>query len=211
MNPASPRFGAVMSVVSVVLLAATGGSANDQAPIAQPVIGARAKTVLTVAGRRFKDSNGNGVLDPYEDWRLAVDHRVNDLVAHMTLAEKAGVMLIETLNADCGGSVPQAGVDFISKQQMSHFIFRNLVTATPVCSSTAGRSGQPVTPMQAAQFTNAVQQLREATRLGIPAVFKSNARNHIDPDARAGINESAGAFSAFPKEPGIAAAALGHG
>ena len=65
--------------------------------------------------------------------------------------------------------------------------------------------------MQAAQFTNSVQQLREETRLGIPALFKSNARNHIDPDARAGINESAGAFSAFPKEPGIAAAALGMG
>src|SRR5699024_8911378 len=43
----------------------------------------------------------------------------------------------------------------------------------------------------------------------IPSLFKSNARNHIDPDARAGINESAGAFSAFPKEAGIAAAALG--
>ena len=73
MTPASPRFGAVMSVASVVVLAATGGSGNDQAPIAQPIIGARAKTVLTVAGRQFKDSNGNGVLDPYEDWRLAVD------------------------------------------------------------------------------------------------------------------------------------------
>ena len=50
-----------------------------------------------------------------------------------------------------------------------------------------------------------------ATRLGIPALFKSNARNHIDPDARAGINESSGTFSAFPKETGIAAAALGMG
>ena len=159
-----------MWVVSVGLLAATGGSGNDEAPIAQPVIGARVKTVLTIAGRRFKDSNGNGALDPYEDWRLAVDDRVSDLVAHMTLAEKVGVMLIETLNADCGGTVSQVGVDFISKQQMSHFIFRNLVTATPVCGRTAGRNGQPVTPMQAAQFTNSVQQLREGTRLGIPAL-----------------------------------------
>lgn len=202
---------AVMWVASVVLLAAAGGSGNDEAPVAQPVIGARVKTVLTVSDRRFKDSNGNGTLDPYEDWRLAVDDRVSDLVAHMTLAEKVGAMLIETLNADCGGTVPQVGVDFISKQQMSHFIFRNPVTATAVCGTTAGRNGQPVTPMQAAQFTNAVQQLREATRLGIPALFKSNARNHIDPDARAGINEAAGAFSAFPKEPGIAAAAVGMG
>lgn len=41
-------------------------------------------------------------------------------------------------------------------------------------------------------------------------MFKSNARNHIDPDARAGINEAAGAFTAFPKEAGLAAAALGQ-
>ena len=57
---------------------------------------------------------------------------------------------------------------------------------------------------------NSVQELGEATRLGIPMLYKSNARNHIDPNARAGINESAGAFTAFPKEAGIAAAALGE-
>jgi beta-glucosidase len=55
-----------------------------------------------------------------------------------------------------------------------------------------------------------VQQLAEATPLGIPVLFKSNARNHIEPDARAGINEAAGAFSAFPKGAGITAAALGE-
>ena len=200
-----------MCVVGFLPLGASGGSGNEMAPDEQPVIGARVKAVLTVAGKLFKDSNGNGVLDPYEDWRTAVDDRVNDLVARMTLPEKAGVMLIDTLNADCGGAVSSTAVDFINKQQMSHFIFRNPVNAAPDCSSTAGRGGRPVTPMQAAQFTNAVQQLREATRLGIPALFKSNARNHIDPDARAGINEAAGAFSAFPKETGIAAAALGMG
>ncbi|MGH8826297.1 MAG: glycoside hydrolase family 3 protein, partial [Jiangellaceae bacterium] len=57
---------------------------------------------------------------------------------------------------------------------------------------------------------NSMQELSEATRLGIPILYKSNARNHIDPNARAGINESAGAFTAFPKEAGIAAAALGE-
>ena len=33
-------------------------------------IGARVKPVLEVEGLRFKDLNGNGSLDPYEDWRL---------------------------------------------------------------------------------------------------------------------------------------------
>ena len=36
-------------------------------------------------------------------------------------------------------------------------------------------------------------------------MFKSNARNHMDYDARAGINVESGAFSAWPKESGLAA------
>jgi beta-glucosidase len=88
---------------------------------------------------------------------------------------------------------------------MSRFIFRSVVTDRPAANSTE------VTPEQAATFTNAIQEMREKSRLGIPAVFKSNARNHIDPDARAFINEAAGVFSSFPKEAGIAAAALGEG
>ncbi|HEV8209901.1 MAG TPA: glycoside hydrolase family 3 N-terminal domain-containing protein, partial [Vicinamibacterales bacterium] len=194
-----------------LLIAASARPGAQESPSGQPVIGARTKKVLSVDGWRFKDLNADGVLETYEDWRLPAEDRVRDLVGRMTLEEKAGLMLIETLNADCAGAVPATAADFINTQQMSHFIFRNSVTDAPVCANTSGRNGQPVTPRQAAEFTNAVQQLREATRLGIPALFKSNARNHIDPDARAGINESTGAFSAFPKEPGIAAAALGTG
>lgn len=183
-----------------------------QSALTQPILGARVKHLIQLAGgSSFRDLNDNGMLDPYEDWRLGADARAHDLVSRMSLEEKAGLMLIETLNADCGGRVPASGVDLVSKQLMSHFIFRNSVTSAPACGSSPGRNGQPVTPWEAAEFTNAVQQLREASRLGIPALFKSNARNHLDPDARAGINESAGAFSAFPKETGIAAAALGTG
>jgi beta-glucosidase len=65
--------------------------------------------------------------------------------------------------------------------------------------------GAQVTPYEAAQFTNLVQEVAEGTRLGIPVVFKSNARNHIERDARPGINVAAGAFSEWPKEPGLAA------
>jgi beta-glucosidase len=50
-----------------------------------------------------------------------------------------------------------------------------------------------------------VQELAEGTRLGIAVVFKSNARNHIERDARPGINVATGAFSEWPKEPGLAA------
>ena len=71
--------------------------------------------------------------------------------------------------------------------------------------------GVAVSPRQMAEFTNAVQALAERQRLGIPVVFKDNARNHYETDPRFGISAGAGAFTEFPKEAGIAAAALGLG
>ena len=39
--------------------------------------------------RTFRDLNKNGMLDPYEDPRRPVEERVEDLLAQMTLPEKA--------------------------------------------------------------------------------------------------------------------------
>nr|WP_315425647.1 glycoside hydrolase family 3 N-terminal domain-containing protein [uncultured Albidiferax sp.] len=189
-----------LAVGLAVTLAGCGGSDGE---IAQPVIGARSKAVLSVDGKQFKDANGNGKLDAYEDWRLPLDQRINDLVAQLTLEEKAGLMLIDTLNPGTAGAAPVSAANFINTQKMSRFIFRSVVSATPT-------TGQ-VTPEQAANFTNTVQEMGEATRLGIPVIFKSNARNHYEKDPRFGISEAAGAFTEFPKEAGLAAASLGAG
>ena len=201
----SPRPVALAASVLVagLLASACGGGDSGPVEIAQPVISAQNKAVITVDSRQFKDLNANGKLDPYEDWRLAVDQRVNDLVGQMTLEEKVGMMLIDTLGPDAGGVVSATAADYINTQRMTRFVFRSVVSATP----TAGQ----VTPEQAAKFTNAIQALTESTRLGIPAVFKSNARNHYEKDPRFGISEAAGAFTEFPKEAGLASASLGAG
>ncbi|KQP47773.1 xylan 1,4-beta-xylosidase [Pseudorhodoferax sp. Leaf274] len=192
---------AVCGTAGLIVLAGCGGGDDDE-PV-QPVIGARAKAVITADGKQFKDSNANGRLDPYEDWRLPVERRIDDLVAQMTLEEKAGLMLINTLNAGTGGALPAAAANMVQTQKMSRFVFRSVVQIPA--------SGSQVTPEQAAMSLNAVQEMSEATRLGIPAVFKSNARNHYEKDPRVGINEASGAFTEFPKEAGIAAASLGAG
>jgi len=177
-------------------------------PTAQPVLAARAKPLLTEGTLTFKDLNGNGKLDPYEDWRLPAAARAADLVSQMTLAEKAGLMLIDTMNAAVDeatgerGVVPAAGIALLQEQHMRRFIFRSVV------GDAASADGSP-SPSEAAKFTNSVQEVSEAGRLGIPSLFASNARNHIDPDVRVGINEASGAMTAFPKEAGLAAAALG--
>ena len=46
--------------------------------------------IITVDGLDFKDSNGNGTLDLYEDWRLFEICRARDLVSKMTLDQKIG-------------------------------------------------------------------------------------------------------------------------
>lgn len=201
-------------LASAILLAACGGSDGDSTPTGQqPTLGARAKAILALDGKQFKDLNGNGKLDPYEDWRLPVDDRINDLVAQMTDAEKVGMMMINDNNAGCGGAVTPAAIDYIHTQKMTRFILRSTAASTAdACdgSVTPGRGGYTVTPRQLAAYTNAVQEMAESTRLGIPLVFKDNARNHVETDPRQGIGAGAGAFSQFPKEAGLAAAALGE-
>ena len=76
-----------------------------RAAVVQPEIAARVAPVLQIDGLLFKDLNKNGRLDAYEDWRRPLDERVSDLVAQMTLEEKAGLMVGPTLEMGPGGSV----------------------------------------------------------------------------------------------------------
>ena len=44
-------------------------------------------------GTLYRDLNGNGVMDAYENPNLPVAERVADLMGRMSLAEKAGLMI----------------------------------------------------------------------------------------------------------------------
>ena len=198
--------GLLLSAAAGPLLAATE----------QPELVTRSKNLIIVKGHKFKDLNANGKLDRYENWRLPPNQRAADLVRRMTLAEKAGMMLIATNNPDCRGGISERGRDLIDNQKMTRFILRAKVnTVAPDCtiklSGFALRGGYSQTPFQMAVFTNAVQERLEGGRLGIPAIFKDNARNHVEVNPMFGITAGAGAFTEFPKEAGLAAAALGLG
>lgn len=185
------------------------------APVpAMPMVRSASKPIITVEGLRFRDLDGDGRLTPFEDWRLPTAARVDDLVQRMTLAEKAGMLLIATNNPACDGGISDDGLRLIEVEQMTRFILRSKVVATPAdcrvpLAPAAARMGYPQTPAAMATFTNAVQARREASRLGIPALFKDNARNHVETNPLFGIAQGAGVFSEFPKEAGLAAAALG--
>jgi hypothetical protein len=73
-----------------------GAKVAEGESMKQVLIGARVKPVLELEGVRFRDLNGNGVLDPYEDWRLSAAERAADLVSRMTPEEKIGLMVINS-------------------------------------------------------------------------------------------------------------------
>src|SRR5512133_1942085 len=80
----------------VIVLAASCTAGKDQKP--QPVLGTRSVTIIEKRGLKFRDLNKNGKLDKYEDWRLTPDQRSKDLLSKMSVEEKAGFMLINSLN-----------------------------------------------------------------------------------------------------------------
>lgn len=191
-------------IILIIFFAGTAFSQNNNPT--QPAIEQRAVDLIHEKQFIFKDLNKNQKLDVYEDWRQPLDQRVANLVSQMTLEEKVGMLLINTLNAGEKGKLTEGAVDYIENQKMTRFIFRNTIKNNPVNSGAGnGFAGVQISPYEAAQFMNAVQELSERTRLGIPALFKSNSRNHMEIDARAGINEESGSFSSWPKESGLAA------
>ena len=64
-------------------------------------------SLLEVDGYAFKDSNRNGTLDAYEDWRLDTDTRAADLAAQIPVDQIAGLMLLST-NGGRGQSLSDA-------------------------------------------------------------------------------------------------------
>jgi beta-glucosidase len=78
--------------IGLVNILGVGYAQNPQ----QPYLGHRTVPILTVGKLKFKDLNKNGKLDAYEDWRLPINTRIQNLVSQMTLDEKAGMMLSTT-------------------------------------------------------------------------------------------------------------------
>ncbi|WP_127126988.1 glycoside hydrolase family 3 protein [Georgenia sp. SYP-B2076] len=158
-----------------------------------PDVEARVKPVIKKGQREFRDLNANGKLDAYEDWRKSPTERAKDLVSRMTLEEKAGLMHItsERRGAPAGTVVDDPygpTVGYVEDRNIRYLVIRDNPTA-----------------YQLADRANDYQEIAEASRLGIPVVFTSNPRNHVNPDQQFGISEATGQFSLWPGSLGLAA------
>lgn len=58
-----------------------------------PTIGVTTCGVIVRDGLYFKDMDNDGVLSPYEDWRLDDETRARDMVSHLRLDQQAGLVL----------------------------------------------------------------------------------------------------------------------
>ena len=58
-----------------------------------PTIGVTTCGVIVKDGLYFKDMDNDGVLSPYEDWRLSPEERAADMVTHLPLHQQAGLVL----------------------------------------------------------------------------------------------------------------------
>lgn len=183
----------------------------------EPRLEVRKKKLIEVDGLQFKDLNGNGELDPYEDWRLTPQERAADLVARMDLDEQVGLMLINTrftgyqVPADAPTALDGILDERVIEAGTSIFATRKVFPTT----ETIGRMHlrhfilrENESPGRLAAWNNAMNEVAEATRLGIPCLTASNSRNE-NGEMVFGMNDAVGIFSTFPATMGLAAAVLG--
>ncbi|MDR1445219.1 MAG: glycoside hydrolase family 3 C-terminal domain-containing protein [Treponema sp.] len=172
-----------------------------------PTLGVRSGAPLVIDdGFAFKDLNGNGKLDPYEDWRLPVEQRIADLAGRMSVEEIAGLMLYSAHQAICRVNplamyTGQDGVDTrenvwdltaAQKKFLKDDNLRHVLVAMIEDAPTAAR------------WNNNVQAYVEAIGLGIPVNTSSDPRH--TPAATAEFNMgSGGENSVWPDTLGLAA------
>ncbi|MFT6867810.1 MAG: beta-glucosidase [Cyclobacteriaceae bacterium] len=163
--------------------------------------------ILTVDRYAFKDLNQNGELDDYEDWRLPVRQRAEDLASKMSVEQIAGLMLysghqsipaLGRRGSNYGGkpyeesrALPGDLSDdqrkFLTEDNLRHVLITSVESAAV-----------------SAQWNNNAQAHLEGIGLGIPVNTSSDPRHGSDTYAE--FNEGAGGdISMWPGTLGIAA------
>jgi len=150
------RLPIVAVMVTLLLFGTAAVVAAEQAISVE----ARVKPILEIDGLQFKDLNDNGVLDPYEDWRLDTEARIGDLISQMTIEEQVGLMFHINTGGDFTPPYPYTeenlakDTEFILDFNMTHILDNN--------------NG---TPDYLANLHNTLQEVAEGSRLGIPIIF----------------------------------------
>lgn len=178
----------------------------------QKQIVARTKGVLEVDGLRFKDLDGTGELKPYEDWRLSPEERAKDLVGRMTDEEKAGMLIINSqpmgISSKPGQPTSHNGVLAEAHEEVMMRGHKNMQYPTTYKLATRHIRHfivrENASASQLAEWVNAMQEVCEGTRLGIPCLVTANSKNESS-DVHYSAEEENNKFTTFPGTLGLAA------
>lgn len=154
----------------------------------------RPRLAHTPDGFGYRDLNRNGRLDPYEDARLPTAARVADLLARLSLPEKAGLMFHTVIEAGADGSVLEAPGQ-ISKSPTSVVVLAKYLNHFNVHALHDARA--------AAAWSNSLQLLAEQTPHGIPVTVSTDPRHAFLENA--GVSFAASMMSQWPEPLGLAA------
>ncbi len=143
----------------------------------------------------YRDLNKNGKLDVYEDKMQPIEKRVADLLAQMTVEEKAGMLFINgTFINEDGSLAPAASAmmrmppatEWIDEKRMTHFNVWQLPSVRTF-----------------AKWQNNIQKYaEEKTRLGIPITIASDPRHYFSNSI---FSMASDGFSQWPEQLGFAA------
>ena len=181
----------------------------------QVPLSSRVKKIIEVDGLEFRDLDGDGQLTPFEDWRLSPAERAADLVSRMSPDEKLGLMVISSrpmgisqhnkeltshdgvldeqhlpikVDPHTSAGIPfQGTTEMIRGMHMRHFIMREEPTGSRI-----------------ATWINAMNEVAEDTRWGIPVIVAANSKNEAGGFKMGGTPEDQ-PFAQWPGTLGLAA------
>ena len=171
---------------------------TDEQAAFPPVVLQQSKALSEVDGRMFRDLNHNGTMDVYEDADQPIEARINDLLAQMTLEEKAGFLFINGAEVNKDGSLEKdpdnkgpaslmaTAKENIDNLKMAHFNVWSIPSDAAVV----------------ARWYNNLQVYAESTNLGIPITIASDPRHHFSENI---FSMEASGFTQFCEMPGFAA------
>ena len=185
-----------------------------------PVIGTVSRTVIEKDGLYFKDLDGSGKFQDYDDWRLLPEERARAYVKVLTTEEKIAQLFISDWRMgkylsqfpehepklDGSGTLDEAeftGRTIFGEQHLpgttvllKEWFARHLILrANP-------------TPEDLTDWLNQLQAVAEECRHFVPVQVASNSRNESG-ELVFGMNDAGGVFASWPGTLGIAAAVKG--
>ena len=171
-----------------------------------PEIGVTQQQVICEDGLYFRDINGDGKLNTYQDWRKSPKERAKALAAELSVDEKIGQLFLSSWKM----GIEQEDKEFVDETGLldekpvekgsSIFAVNSTVGTTETIKDWKVRHfilrGNPK-PDELADWINEMNSVAEEGEHFLPVLVISNSRNE-NGEVVFGMNDASGVFAAWP-------------